>query len=363
MECRTGRPRRLDVYALYRRATCVGLAAALGFGWLAPACAAEVVEETSAVAPAPSSDASGAVIEEVLVTGVQPGPGLWKVTRPADGGEHVLWVMGQYRTLPKEMQWRSTELEAAIAGSQELLNEPEVDADVGAFAGLGALPSLVGVRNNPDGKKLEDLMHIQLYARWLALKAEYLGYDQDIERWRPIFAAFELYRKAVDRAGLTYSPVVWSVAKKSAKKHRLKITTPAVSVKVEKPRALIKEFKEEPLDDLECFANVLQRLESDLVLLRARANAWATGDIAALRAMTDLNQASACIDVLMSAPVLRERGLTELPERLMTAWLAEAERALASNASTVAVLPMRDILRPDGYLAGLRAKGYVVEEP
>jgi hypothetical protein len=65
----------------------------------------------------------------------------------------------------------------------------------------------------------------------------------------------------------------------------------------------------------------------------------------------------------MRAQVLRQRGLTELPERLMAAWLAEAERSLASNASTVAVLPMRDILRPDGYLARLRATGYVVDEP
>jgi TraB/PrgY/gumN family len=334
-------------------AAILAVAASVGAAWLAPARAQE-----------PASDApAGTVIEEVLVTGVQPGPGLWRVTRPTDDGGHVLWIMGQYRTLPKEMQWRSTELEAAIAASQELLDEPEIDAEIGAFAGLGALPSLVGVRNNPDGRRLEELMPIQLYARWLELKAEYLGYDPDVEKWRPIFAAFELYKKAVDAAGLTYSPVVWSVAKKSAKKHRVKITTPALSVKVEKPRALIKEFKDEPLDDLECFASTLQRLESDLVLLRARANAWATGDIAALGAMTSLNQASACIDVLMSAQVLRTRGLIELPERLMAAWLAEVERALASNASTVAVLPMRDILRPDGYLARLRASGYVVDGP
>ena len=259
---------------------------ALGAGWLATACAAA----------AASDNAADTVIEEVLVTGVQPGPGLWRVTRPTDDGEHVLWIMGQYHTLPKKMEWRSTELEAAIAGSQELLAEPEVDAEMGTFAKLGALPALVGVRNNPDGRRLEELMPIQLYARWLALKAEYLGYDQDVEKWRPIFAAFHLYRKAVDAAGLSYSPVVWPVAKKSAKKHRVKITTPTVSVKVEKPRALIKEFKEEPLDDLPCFASAIERLESDLGLLRARANAWATGDIAALRAMTDLNEASACID-------------------------------------------------------------------
>jgi len=74
---------------------------------------------------------------------------------------------------------------------------------------------------------------------------------------------------------------------------------------------MIREFKNEPLNDLPCFESVLQRLESDLGLMRARANAWATG----------------------------------------------------SNASTVAVLPMRDILRPDGYLARLRASGYVVDEP
>ena len=333
--------------------TFIGLATVLVGAWLAPACAA----------PPAGGDTANAVMEEVLVTGVQPGPGLWKVTRPTNDGDHVLWIMGQYRTLPKEMEWRATELEAVIAGSQELLDEPEVEPDVGAFASIGALPSLIGVRNNPHGRKLEELMPIQLYARWLELKAEYLGYDQDIERWRPIFAAFELYQKAVDRAGLTYSPVVWSVAKRTAKKHGVKITTPELTVKVEKPRELIKEFKQEPLDDLECFASVLHRLESDLELLRARANAWATGDIAALRAMTDLNQASACIDVLMNAPVLRDRGLTELPGRLMATWVAEAERALESNASTVAVLPMRDILAPDGYLAPLRARGYVVDEP
>ena len=78
--------------------------------------------------------------------------------------------------------------------------------------------------------------------------------------------------------------------------------------------------------------------------------------------MTDLNEASECIDAIMNAQVLRERELTELPARLMAAWLAEAERALASNVSTVAVLPMRELLRSDGYLAGLRASGYVVEE-
>ena len=86
---------------------------ALGAGWLATACAAA----------AASDNASDTVIEEVLVTGVQPGPGLWRVTRPTDDGEHVLWIMGQYHTLPKKMEWRSRELEAAIAGDFDRLTK------------------------------------------------------------------------------------------------------------------------------------------------------------------------------------------------------------------------------------------------
>ena len=121
----------------------------VGAGWLAPVSAAAAADEVAAGAQVAAgkdlatrddiatanNDAAGAIIEEVLVTGVQPGPGLWRVTRPTDEGEHVLLIMGQYRTLPKEMEWRSTELEAAIASSQELLAEPG-----GRFAGDARVP-------------------------------------------------------------------------------------------------------------------------------------------------------------------------------------------------------------------------------
>ena len=50
---------------------------------------------------------------------------------------------------------------------------------------------------------------------------------------------------------------------------------------------------------------------------------------------------------------------TEL-ERL---WLAEAERALAENLSTFAVLDIVELLRENGLLAQLRARGYEVREP
>jgi hypothetical protein len=38
----------------------------------------------------------------VVVSGAQPGPGLWKVAK----GDHVMWVLGTQSPLPKHMQWR-----------------------------------------------------------------------------------------------------------------------------------------------------------------------------------------------------------------------------------------------------------------
>ncbi len=321
------------------------------------------VADSTAGSEQPTEPAPPAPLEEILVTGVQTGPGLWKVTRPADRGEHVLWILGLQGPLPKKMQWRSVEFEDAVAESQELLAPAEVDAEVGILSRLTVLPSLIGARNNPDGKKLQDVVPPDLYARWLVLKAKYLGDADSVEKWRPLFAAFELYRKAISKSGLERSDELLPVVTKLARKRGLKVTTPEITVKVEKPRAAIKEFKREPLDDLECFAKTLARLESDLDLMRARANAWATGNIEALRAMTPVGQASACIAAVMNAQVLQERGFTDLPARLATAWIAAAERAVEHNASTVAVLPMREILAPEGLVAQLRVRGYLVEEP
>ena len=130
-------------------------------------------------------------IEEVLVTGQQPGPGLWKVTRPGDADGHVLWILGNYSPLPKNMTWRSTELESVLAASQELLAPVSVNASAGPLGGITLLPSLVGVRRNPADARLQDVVPPDLYARWLPLKARYLGNDDDVEEWRPIFAAQE----------------------------------------------------------------------------------------------------------------------------------------------------------------------------
>ena len=85
-----------------------------------------------AVADPPSAAAPAAVLDEVLVTGEQPGPGLWRVSR----GEHELWILGTFDPLPRKMSWRAEEATEVIGRSQAVLAPPGVDIDVGFFKGL-----------------------------------------------------------------------------------------------------------------------------------------------------------------------------------------------------------------------------------
>lgn len=318
-----------------------------------------------------------AVYEEVLVSGEQPGPGLWRISH----GDNTLWIIGTLLPLPKQMSWKSKEVEALIDESQEVIVYGGFSQrpDIGWLRGALLLPAAYGAARNPDGATLQELLPGDLHDRWLVLKEKYIGGDQGIERWRPTFAVQQLRRKAAAKSGLEYQNSVHDLVLKHAKRRRLKITTPQVKqiVHVEKPRAMLKRFSKTPFADVECFATSLDRIEQDLADMRARANAWSVGDIPTLRRLTRDNSTD-CINLMVNAALSgelmdeatekemlqqfiqqAERGRKELAEQ----WLATAETALANNHTTFAVLPMDLILKPDGYVAELSARGYAVEEP
>jgi hypothetical protein len=315
------------------------------------------------VAGPATAEEPATILEEILVTGQQPGPGLWRVTRPGDPDGHVLWVLGNYSPLPKKLVWRPTEVEATIRASQAVIAPPSINASVGPLGGITLLPSLIGARNSPDGRRLAEVLPADLYARWLTLKKRYLGNNDAVERWRPIFAASELYEAALARSGLVPYAGVWPQVEKIARKAGVRVVDPEVDVKVEKARSAIKEFKRMPLDDLECFARTLQRLETDLELMRERANAWAVGDVERLKRLAPVERATACIGVLLESSLVQERGYGDVIDRARLAWLQAVEAALARNTSTLAVVSVDELLRPDGHFARLRRSGYVVEEP
>ena len=297
----------------------------------------------------------------VMVSGVQPGPKLWKVTR----GDHTMWVLGTLTPAPRRIEWTSREAERAIAASGVVLlgARATVNADIGFFRGALLLPKALKARNNPDGKTLRDVLSARTYARWQVLRARYLGNDRSVEKRRPLFAAQALYAAAIRKSGLDEDNQVRPKVEKLAKRHDVPTEIAEVKATVKDPKAALKKFAGKPLDDIACFEMTLDRLEADLAQMAARANAWSIGDLDTMQALPYVDQGQACLSAVLDNEFARSQGLDALPDQVRTAWVDAADKALRTHRTSFALLPMVEILKPDGYLAALAARGYAIEAP
>jgi len=270
------------------------------------------------------------------------------------------------------MRWRSRSIKNLVAQAQEVLPPPTVKvsiSQIGYFRALTLAPSAMEARKNPKDAMLKDIVPPDLYPRWLVLRDKYVDEyntddeSKDIERWRPMFAAFELYSKAIKKSGMTTQSPVWPVVEAAAKANKVKIQKLVVEPKINDVRGALKELRASSFADMECFAKTIERIETDLTAMRQRANAWASGDVEALRKLPTSDQRAACESAIRSAGFVKTLGVADITQILENTWLAAAEAALAKNSVTVAVLPIRELLIDNGYLAKLRAKGYAVLEP
>lgn len=332
---------------------------ALTLCFLSLPAAAQTAADTPPPVAAPVLEEAEPVPQTVLVTGSRPGPGLWKVSK----GENVMWVFGTYSPLPPNMEWRSRNVEKIIASSQEYLKPPASAAGVGVMGGLGALPFLIGFKKNPDGAELKDVLPPDVYARWLPLKQQYFN-DDDIEHNRPIFVAEQLSHRAMKAAGLAgRSYDVRKTIEKLVEKHNIKTTSSLHRVEIKDPGKALREFKKSPMDDAACLVQTMARLETNIEVMRARANAWAVGELDEIRKL-DFSERDACYDAVNASSLAKKQPeLRDMKVLAAAKWIANAEKALATNASTFAVVEIRDILDPKGVIATLQAKGYTVEPP
>ena len=324
---------------------------------------AQVSPETETIANEP--------IEEVVVTGEFPGPGMWKVTR-ADTPGHTLYIVGAHPPLPKRMKWKSREVEAVVLRAQEILLDAGVnmkpDKDIGMFRGLTLLPAAMKARKNPDEATLREQLPPDLYARWLVQKKRFLGSEKGVEKWRPLFAANKLHKEAIDDLGLRESGMVWEVVGKLAKKHKIPVNSPSLkfTFPVADIKSKIKEFQREKLADTECLAVTLDLTEalSDTATQSRRAKAWATADLATLQSLPPLpNTNLPCSMAVLSSETAKGIVPADIREQLHALWIASAEKSIAANETTLSIISIDKLMREGGYLAKLREKGYEVEAP
>jgi hypothetical protein len=296
-------------------------------------------------------------LDELLVTGERPGPGMWRISKNG----HDLWILATLEPLPKNMTWRSVDVEQHIANSQVVLAAPDVDIDVGFFRGLTLIPALLHARKSPDGRTLEQILPHDLYIRWLALRVKYLGnYD---EHRRPLLAAGDVYDGALNASGLTSNGMVWEVVEKAAHKDHVPVQPVLLKLKLSNAKGAVRDLGKIPQDaEIGCFAKVVDRLEVDLQPMRQRANFWSLGDIAGLHSLPYPDDDAACLAAFLAVPEFRDQYGNAQSE-LENLWLTTVESAIDKNNSSFAVLPITVLLKDGGALDQLKKQGYEVTEP
>jgi hypothetical protein len=144
----------------------------LALGFLVAASVSRAQDATATESPpaVPQAGNPGAVVDlgTVVVSGVQPGPGLWPVSK----GDHVLYILGTQSPLPRDMTWRADELRQVLGEAGAVLGPPGVTigADIGFFRGLTLMPSALKAMKNPDGATLDEVLPPDIYQRWSMLR-------------------------------------------------------------------------------------------------------------------------------------------------------------------------------------------------
>jgi uncharacterized protein YbaP (TraB family) len=299
----------------------------------------------------PARDAEDSM-EVVLVTGEQPGPALWRVSSV----DHTLWILGEVSPLPRKVRWRSKQVESLLGSSQEVI----LHYSGYWTANRRQTKELEEASVLPDGKNLRDQVSPDLYERVLNVQKSY-GSHERLDRMRPYDATRTIHMGAVKSLGLAPFSVSYSM-QKLAGKAKVKVTSfMAPSVTFEDHLRLVSSD-----EAVACLEQVVGRIEDGGAGMRRLANAWSTGDIDALRQLVprfgfypDGYRSGKCSEVVFGSA----QKAADMLSRRNASWLKEAERALRDNAATVAVVPVAELFAVDGYLAGLRAKGYTILEP
>jgi hypothetical protein len=295
-------------------------------------------------------------LDPVLVVGEQPGPALWRVTFK----DHELWLLPVLAPLPRELVWRSGRVAELVSASQEVFTEASLDMRIGgdSRSDVAVLKAL----QNPDGATLREVLPPDLYARFAALNRRYAGNDAQLETYRPFYAALELRKRALQRLQLDSDGDVHGQIGYLARKYLVPLRSLGRELDPN-PRALVASLGHVPLEaDTECARSQLLQLERELRAAIARANAWSTGDIDALRsdwqATSSQDRAVSC-RALFQYLAPTARAVRETRDRAFTA----LRRALRRNQCTVALVLLEEVFDPEGVVARLRAAGYRVEAP
>ncbi len=296
-----------------------------------------------------AADQASTQLEDLVVTGERTGPGMWHVHR----GGAQLWILGSISPLPKDITWRSKQVEQVL-GTTNMVLVPK-PLEIGIVRILWLLITEHRLLMVGGGKRLKDVMPPNLYARFAPLRSQYTADSTKWERYRPIVATAFLQQAAFHQVGLSARLDLGAAVRTLARKHGVSIE----EVKIAGVGDFLDALKTMPsATENTCVEASLVTIESGLPRLIDRAQAWATGNVERIESLHEPAEVDACLAALDSGS-----AVGDLIARVYRTWLGVLERGLQGSGTTLAVVNMDLLLGHGGLLEDLRAKGYQVDAP
>lgn len=280
---------------------------------------------------------------EVSVVGERPGPRLWRISSQRS----TLWILGTQTPLPKNMKWRSAEVEAVIRSSDEVLGAYSVSLST------DGLPQF-------EAQSLPKALPKKVYARWTAMRDQYIDRRLPTDHLLPATAALFLQSQAYEKSGLTTTDDVWRTIYGLARLHHVRVRPQSHEVHQESTEKVSE--REARKAGVRFLVETMDRLESDLTTSGRRANAWANGDMTTLLQLAPSDESYAA-SFAQSWPFLSPEEAERLIEKEDTRLAANFARALNRNRTTFAAVPMYLLMKKDGPLSILSASGFDVQQP
>jgi uncharacterized protein YbaP (TraB family) len=283
------------------------------------------------------------VVQELEVVKHLPGPALWRVTR----GDSEVIILGSLQPLPHLLVWDTSRVANALDGAKALLLPPQpkfgvLDA-VGMIFNRGAFEL--------HGETLTTVLPPSERARYEHVLALIHAKPDKYQHLKPVVAGSLLIGDWRRAAGLSDAKPMSTVVKLAQEDH-----VPIRHIGDFDAAPLARNISQmSPSANLACFDAAMDDIDRESARAPANAKAWAVADLKAIGQSYTISVFERC---LMQSP-----GFQGLLERGMSEGMQAIEQALQQPGKTVAVIDLNFLLRPNGVLDRLKAKGDTITLP
>ena len=291
--------------------------------------------------PVPVLAALALALSVLVAAPARAEPAIWRVT----DADTEMVLFGSVHALPPQVEWRTAELDAAIASADlvafEILTPASEAEEVAMMAPL--MGYMFAAR------PLREVLSAPAWARLEAFLIKREMAPEAFDALRPWAAAMMLEIAAAESEGATGDLGVDTVLEASVAPDRRKeaLDTPALLLSTIQALAAYGDAEGEAL-----LVETLDWIEeSETQPEWALEEAWAAGDTAAVAELVE--------EMRTEAPSLYKALMTDRN----TAWVPALVRMMETERRVVVVVGAAHMSGPDGLPALLRAAGYAVEGP